>query len=469
MQTEHLVERVPLSSPQELDSPEQWTIAQEAYRSRLMLVVEAAPLFIEALTDKLTALGYRVVIARSGTEALEKARRLQPCVLFLNPVLPLLSGWDVLTLLKSNPETRHIPVVITTTTADEERTCRSSANGFLSLPIRTKTLQQTLQQLLLPPAELESRSRSSVGLTVLRLRQGEQSTLTNLTSLLQLHRYRILESDDLEQAELLARVWKPNVVLIEGTIPEPLDYLQQLSYHTVLASLPIVTLDSQTTQAANQIPGLLVFPCLSASNSQTAAHPLDVATLLQVIQVAAGFVWRPAILALDSSILDGSTTDAETVSASGLVHQDLLGDFPKEGEWLQALMQYVQTAGFRGTIGRSWSDVLQQVQSQSVDLLLFCWTNENLSAEELNQLTLLARFEPKPPIIVLDHRNPVQASQVHSSRVQDSPLSSGAPLPELIHQIATLVVVPPIAITDLLDRIHQVMQTHQAKGREARP
>ena len=42
--------------------------------SHLVLVVEAAPRFIEDLADQLTSIGYWVVIARSGTEALEKAR-----------------------------------------------------------------------------------------------------------------------------------------------------------------------------------------------------------------------------------------------------------------------------------------------------------------------------------------------------------------------------------------------------------
>lgn len=95
-----------------------------------MLVVEAAPRFIENLTDQLTDLGYRVVIARSGTEALEKARRLQPGAIFLNPLLPLLSGWDVLTLLKSDVQTRQIPVIVTSTRVEKEQAFSKRADDF---------------------------------------------------------------------------------------------------------------------------------------------------------------------------------------------------------------------------------------------------------------------------------------------------------------------------------------------------
>ncbi|MBD0343345.1 MAG: hybrid sensor histidine kinase/response regulator, partial [Coleofasciculus sp. Co-bin14] len=66
-------------------------------RNRLVLVVETVPRYLERLTEQLKNLAYRVVVARSGTEAIEKARTLQPYAILLNPLLPKLSGWDVLT------------------------------------------------------------------------------------------------------------------------------------------------------------------------------------------------------------------------------------------------------------------------------------------------------------------------------------------------------------------------------------
>jgi len=114
------------------------------HRNRLVLVVEAAPRFIEDLMEQLTGLGYRVVIARSGTEALEKARRLQPRAIFLNPLLPLLSGWDVLTLLKSDVATCQIPVIVTATRADKEQAFLNRADDFLILPVQQQVLPQLL-------------------------------------------------------------------------------------------------------------------------------------------------------------------------------------------------------------------------------------------------------------------------------------------------------------------------------------
>lgn len=258
---------------------------------RLMLVVEAAPRFIEDLTEQLTDLGYRVVIARSGTEALEKARRLQPGALLLNPLLPLLSGWDVLTLLKSDAATRQIPVIVTATRAEKDQAFSNRADEFLSLPVQQQTLQQVLARFCPQPSVSQSGKAVSQSidtntpLTILHLSPSglvtPSSWLLN-SGLLHQHHYRILEADDLEQAELLARIWQPDLVLLNGTIPDPLAYLQQLSQHPHLAVLPLVTLDAATTQVASQVTGLSVFPCL------TPTEKLKPDTLLPVLQIAAG-------------------------------------------------------------------------------------------------------------------------------------------------------------------------------------
>jgi signal transduction histidine kinase/DNA-binding response OmpR family regulator len=426
-------------------------------RSRLILIVEAVPQAIESLTDKLTGLGYRVVVARSGTEALEKARRLQPCAIFLNPVLPLLSGWDVLTLLKSNLETQRLPIVLTTTGIDGEQ-IQGQADGFLSLPVQTKALQQTLQQILVEAEDLNlqcygTKNSDAVGLTILRICFANQTGLESSFSqdlgyFLQLRRYRLLEANDLEQAELLARVWKPNVILLDNPLPNPRVDLQQLSYYPFLAALPIITLDQNTTQAANQISGLLVFPCLTQGDPQREPKSLtndspEFATLLQVIQIAAGCVWQPSILAVDISTLPMSL---EGMPLEEVQVEQALHWVPQESEWLQALAQYLQTAGFRALLGRSWQEVQQQVQSESTDLLLICWTNPAPRPEVMEMLEMLKSLAVKLPIIVLDHRE-------YDPQVAEGPL----PLPPLLREIATQVLTPPMSMTELLDWIHRLL------------
>jgi signal transduction histidine kinase/DNA-binding response OmpR family regulator len=449
--------RVPLHTPA---SPVGDLTSVTASRSRLVLIVEAAPQFIETLSDQLSRLGHCVVIARSGTEALEKARRLQPCLIFLNPVLPLLSGWDVLTLLKSKPETRQIPVVITSTQVDEEQAHRCQADGLLSLPVQAKALRQVVRRLVLETQAPESPPRPANVLTVLRLSPGLWSASASVTAetallnhLLHSRYYRILEADDLEQAELLARVWKPNVVLFDGKPLNADDYFQQFSQHTFLASLPLVTLDVEATEAANQVLGLLVFPCLITSEARRSpdADPAS-AALLQVIQVAAGYAWRPTILAIDAAMLPLSVETSQTEPSATQTER-------QETKWLQALMQYLQTAGLRGSVGRSWQEVLQQVQSQTVDLLLLCWTDAMPTETTLQILADLQALEPKPPLLVLDHR---QSSQ-------DEPLDAIDPLPDRLQQLATQILPLSLPMPQLLEQIHAAMHPDRTATTGAKP
>jgi len=241
------------------------TIKQFPVRDRrLVLIVEAVPQYIEDLHEHLMQLGYRVAISRCGIDALEKARRLQPCAIFLNPLLPLLSGWDLLTLLKSDPQTRHIPVVVTATVVDKKRARTLRADGCLSLPLSEEKLREQLEYVV--SVELsEELDMSTRKLTILRLTANID--IANATLIQGLRNqptkaYQILEADDLEQAELLAEIWQPQVLLIEPAtaLPDPQVFFQKLSQSSILVNLPIVTVDRQTTQAANQVPGLMIFP-----------------------------------------------------------------------------------------------------------------------------------------------------------------------------------------------------------------
>lgn len=263
--------------PQSLDR-------ESATPQRLVLVVEANPQVIEQFVDRLSELGLKAIIARSGTEAIEKARQLKPCCVFLNPNLPLLSGWDVLTLLKSHPQTQEIKVVVTAADSERNRSQQQGADGFLVPPISSAALQACLNLTVSP---LPSRKQRTAP-TLLRLHGHYAPNFSDLSSFswiwnnqLVRENYRFIEADSCEQAELLAAVWEVDAILIDSSIAGDLySYLQVLSESETLANLPLVTLDVAVTEVANQIPGLAVFPCLAPPTENR------IEQLLKVIETA---------------------------------------------------------------------------------------------------------------------------------------------------------------------------------------
>ena len=360
--------------------------------NRMVLVVESSLRNLEDLTEQLTELDYRVAIARSGTEALEKARKLQPCAILINPFLPMLSGWDVLTLLKSDSATRHIPLVVTATRSEQQRAYGASADGFLRIPISPRSLMLMLERVTTvpetQPSEVPLPSRTVLCLYLQELQPEhyslEMASEQSPTPILQANHYRVIEAYDAEQAEMLARVWKPNAVILVGAQSRPSMVLNQIMQQTYLASLPIVTLDPALSQAAQQVSGLAVFPCPQFAQVPTA--------VLQTVNVAIGFGGRPSVLMVDSA----QWSDEARADDTGT---------PASSEWLQASMQYLQTAGLRARLVGEQREMVNRLRSQGVDLLLVYWQDGTSETALQDGLAALTDLETPPVVLILDYRS----------------------------------------------------------------
>lgn len=357
----------------------------KAMAGKLVLVVEAVPRYLSHITQQLRELGYRVAIARSGTEALLKARTFQPSTIFINPVLPLLSGWDVLTLLKSHPSSGNLPIIVTGTRGEKQQAMNNGADAFLTLPLERESLEDALAACAAP------RSLYRQSLTVLRLHYSGVNALPKgdlVTEILsqppktgshQMN-YRILEADDPQQAELLQRIWHPDVLLLTGdNIPR--SFMQELSEQEALCSLPIVCIDPETARLAYKVGKLSVYPCLNLDRGEY-KNPL-----WSVLKFAAGINPPPRHTAPYIVVVDGKKLT--TTSGSGI-----------GSEWLNAFIQYLATAGYRSSLAHSWTEVDQQVAQQGADLLLLDLEATQADAEMMEGLRQLAQINHLPIIAI---------------------------------------------------------------------
>ncbi len=362
----------------------------QALGSCLALIIEAVPTELNALAERLAPMGYQVVVARSGLEALEKARRLRPGLILLSPFLSGLSGWDVLALLKQQSETREIPVVVLASLAERRQALAAGADGFLTQPIQPGELRRLL-------LELESEAPVSAApqsLTVLRLGSTDclrHEETPQLAELLHACGYRLLEADGLEQGELLARIWQPDVVLLDSLEPEPAAALRALSQMTVLASLPLVYLASSFAAPA-PIAGLnlRILP-LEPSGHSPAAE-----AVLQALQSVVGYTASPLVL-----LGDFGEPPISNASATLPLHQP---DLPGRSA---LLAHYLRTAGYRVLLTQNPDDLLRQIKAGNGNLLLLLLRYR--SPELLSAALELAQYlhlEPRSnlPLVVLDDR-----------------------------------------------------------------
>jgi two-component system cell cycle response regulator DivK len=99
--------------------------------------------------------GYRVEEAEDGHQALEKASRFRPDLIVMDLALPGLDGWEATRRLKSDPETKSIPVIALTGHAMEGQSERARAAGcdaFVVKPCEPSQLEARIRSLLSAPA-----------------------------------------------------------------------------------------------------------------------------------------------------------------------------------------------------------------------------------------------------------------------------------------------------------------------------
>ena len=80
----------------------------------LVLVVEDYQDAREMYSAYLQFSGYRVAEATNGLEAIETAVQLMPDIILMDLALPKVDGWEATKRLKSDPRTKHIPIVALT-------------------------------------------------------------------------------------------------------------------------------------------------------------------------------------------------------------------------------------------------------------------------------------------------------------------------------------------------------------------
>jgi CheY-like chemotaxis protein/signal transduction histidine kinase/HAMP domain-containing protein len=113
----------------------------------ILLIVEDDPHYARVLVDLAHDKGFKVLVAARGAEALELAKQYQPTAVSLDVFLPDMLGWTVLSQLKHNPLTRHIPVQIITLDEDRQHALARGAFSFVNKPATTEGVSEALSQI----------------------------------------------------------------------------------------------------------------------------------------------------------------------------------------------------------------------------------------------------------------------------------------------------------------------------------
>jgi CheY-like chemotaxis protein len=129
---------------------------------KLILLVEDNPddeeLTLRALRK--ARIASEIVVARDGTEALDfifgtgayagRDLRRRPAVIMLDLKIPKLNGFDVLKRLRADPRTKHVAVVVLTSSSEDEdkvRSYDSGANSYVRKPVESDSFIEAVTRL----------------------------------------------------------------------------------------------------------------------------------------------------------------------------------------------------------------------------------------------------------------------------------------------------------------------------------
>jgi CheY-like chemotaxis protein len=115
------------------------------------LVAEDNEVTLTLLRDSLSALGYKVLEARNGAEALQRAHEAYPDIIVMDVQMPVLNGLAAIQILRQDPRFKRVPVIAVTALAmagDRERILEAGADDYLSKPVDLDVLDRTLVRLL---------------------------------------------------------------------------------------------------------------------------------------------------------------------------------------------------------------------------------------------------------------------------------------------------------------------------------
>jgi DNA-binding response OmpR family regulator len=177
-----------------------------------ILVVDDDVSIRSMLKQYLQDRGYETIEAADAREAIGKARTMRPDLILLDIMMPGLSGYDVLRVLKNDEVTRDIPIIVVSVLEDRERALMLGASDYLTKPVDEKELFEKIRKAL---GEKGYRQRICVMII-----DGDRETMRKMAMAMRSRDFDVIEctGDREEIKEGLMR--SPELILVDLDVLE---------------------------------------------------------------------------------------------------------------------------------------------------------------------------------------------------------------------------------------------------------
>jgi signal transduction histidine kinase/DNA-binding response OmpR family regulator/ligand-binding sensor domain-containing protein len=191
-----------------------------------ILVVDDDDGIRSLLKQELGEAGYNIEEASNGKEAISKIRQVRPDLIILDVMMPEMNGFDAAAILKNDPQTMEIPIIILSVVQDKSRGFRIGVDRYLTKPIDTALLFSEIGDLL-----EQGKSRKKVMVV-----DEDNVTVRTLTDVLEAKGYQVVESDGSELVEK-AIATQPDIIILNSLISDKHEIVRTLRFEKGLENV----------------------------------------------------------------------------------------------------------------------------------------------------------------------------------------------------------------------------------------
>jgi DNA-binding response OmpR family regulator len=202
-------------------------LKEQVAQSQLNVAGKAANILIVDDDDSIRSLlqqelgdaGYNIEEARNGKEALARVRANRPDLILLDIMMPEMNGFDVAAVLKNDPQTMDIPIIVLSIVQDKARGFRIGVDRYLTKPIDTGILFSEIDSLL-----EQGKSKKKVMIV-----DEDTGTVNTLTEVLRTKGYAVMESTGNDLVEK-AVANQPDIIIINSLLSGNQDVVKTLRF-----------------------------------------------------------------------------------------------------------------------------------------------------------------------------------------------------------------------------------------------
>jgi CheY-like chemotaxis protein len=125
-----------------------------------ILVADDEPDYVSTIQRRLEWCHYEVIVAGTGTEALEKSKSEKPDLILLDTNMPGMDGHEVLEHMRREPDLQHTPVIMVTALCEPEDVAKASSLGVVDYIAKPFDFSELVEKISLA---LKQKSPAKIG------------------------------------------------------------------------------------------------------------------------------------------------------------------------------------------------------------------------------------------------------------------------------------------------------------------